>query len=77
MKTVSISLNSVDKVESFVKAVDRFDFEIDIVSESRVLDAKSIIGIFSTDLSKPLRLDIHASDEDAEKVMHVLKPYLT
>ena len=66
MKTVQISLNSIDKVKSFVN---------DLVSGRYVIDAKSIMGIFSLDLSKPIDLNIHAED-GADEVLEVLKPYL-
>ena len=54
MKTVRISLNSIDKVKSFVNDLVRFtDVDFDLVSGRYVIDAKSIMGIFSLDLSKP------------------------
>ena len=75
MKTVMISLNSIDKVKSFVNDISRFDYDFDLVSGRYVIDAKSIIGIFSLDLSKPIELNIHAG-EGAEDVLAVLKPYI-
>ena len=62
MKTVQISLNSIDKVKSFVNAITQFEFDFDLVSGRYVIDAKSIMGIFSLDLSKPIELVIHAED---------------
>ena len=55
MKTVKISLNSIDKVKSFVNDITKFDVDFDLVSGRYVIDAKSIMGIFSLDLSKPDR----------------------
>ena len=76
MKTVQISLNSIDKVKSFVKRYYKnFDYDFDLVSGRYVIDAKSIMGIFSLDLSKPIDLNIHAED-NAEEVLNILKPYL-
>ncbi len=75
MKTVKISLNSIDKVKSFVNEITKFDNDFDLVSGRYVIDAKSIMGIFSLDLSKPIDLNIHAED-DAEDVMKVLQPYI-
>ena len=75
MKTVKISLNSIDKVKSFVNDVTKFDTDLDLVSGRYVIDAKSIMGIFSLDLSKPIDLNIHESDDSAE-VLEVLKPYM-
>ena len=77
MKTVMISLNSIDKVKSFVNDITKFDYDLDLVSGRYVIDAKSIMGIFSLDLSKPINLHIHAEENaDQEKVMEVLKPYI-
>ena len=75
MKTVQISLNSIDKVKSFVNDVTKFDYDFDLVSGRYVIDAKSIMGIFSLDLSKPIDLNIHAT-ENLEQVLEALKPYL-
>ncbi|HIV25523.1 MAG TPA: HPr family phosphocarrier protein [Candidatus Scatomonas pullistercoris] len=76
MKTVSISLNSIDKVKSFVNDISKFDFDFDLVSGRYVIDAKSIMGIFSLDLSKAIELNIHAEGDALENVMKVLQPYL-
>ncbi len=75
MKTVQISLNSIDKVKSFVNDITKFDYDFDLVSGRYVIDAKSIMGIFSLDLSKPIDLNVHA-DDNIEKVLEVLKPYI-
>ena len=75
MKTVQISLNSIDKVKSFVNDIKKFDYDFDLVSGRYVIDAKSIMGIFSLDLSKPIDLNIHA-DENIDEIMEMLKPYL-
>ena len=75
MKTVQISLNSIDKVKSFVNDITKFDVDFDLVSGRYVIDAKSIMGIFSLDLSKPIDLNIHA-DDNVEEIMEMLKPYL-
>ena len=76
MKTVDISLNSIDKVKSFVNDINRFDCDFDLVSGRYVIDAKSIMGIFSLDLSKPIDLTIHADDENADSIVKELAPYL-
>lgn len=76
MKTVKISLNSIDKVKTFVNLINRFDAEFDLVSGRYVIDAKSIMGIFSLDLSKPIDLAIHAGDANLDEIMEAIKPYL-
>ena len=75
MKTVHISLNSIDKEKSFVNDITKFNYDFDLVSGRYVIDAKSIMGIFSLDLSKPIDLNIHA-EENIDEVMNVLKTYL-
>ena len=75
MKTVQISLNSIDKVKSFVYDLTKYDYDFDLVSGRYVIDAKSIMGIFSLDLSKPIDLNIHAED-NVEAILETLKPYL-
>lgn len=76
MKTVQISLNSIDKVKSFVNEITKYDYDFDLVSGRYVIDAKSIMGIFSLDLSKPIDLNIHAESQDADNIIELLKPYL-
>ena len=64
MKTVMISLNSIDKVKSFVNDISKFNFDFDLVSGRYVIDAKSIMGIFSLDLSNPIVVEIHSDNCD-------------
>ena len=75
MKTIQISLNSIDKVKAFVNDITKFDNDFDLVSGRYVIDAKSIMGIFSLDLSKPIDLSIHA-EENLNEILDVLKPYM-
>jgi phosphotransferase system, phosphocarrier protein HPr len=74
MKTITISLGSIDKVKSFVNDISRFDNDFDLVSGRYVIDAKSIMGIFSLDLSKPIDLNIH-SENNIDQILEVLKKY--
>ena len=76
MKTVQISLNSIDKVKSFVNDITKFDYDLELVSGRYVIEAQSIMGIFSLDLSKPIDLNIHAEDTNVDAVLEVLKPYM-
>ena len=75
MKTVQISLNSIDKVKSFVNAITQFEFDFDLISGRYVIDAKSIMGIFSLDLSKPIDLNIH-SENDVDAILEKLQPFI-
>ena len=75
MKTVQISLNSIDKVKSFVNEITKYDNDFDLVSGRYVIDAKSIMGIFSLDLSKPIDLNIHA-DSNLDEILAALDSYI-
>ena len=75
MKTVKISLNSIDKVKSFVNDLTKFDTDFDLISGRYAVDAKSIMGIFSLDLSKPIDLNIHAK-ENVDQILDILAPYI-
>ena len=74
MKTVQISLNSIDKVKSFVNTITKYD-NFDLVSGRYDIDAKSIMGIFSLDLSKPIDLNIHA-DGNVDEILTALDAYI-
>ncbi len=75
MTSLMICLNSIDKVKQFVNLVSRYEGDFDLVSGRYVIDAKSIMGIFSLDLSKPLALDIH-DDNSAQLLMMQLKDFI-
>ena len=75
MKTVQISLNPIDKVKSFVNEITKYDNDFDLVSGRYVIDAKSIMGIFSLDLSKPIDLNIHA-DSNLDDILAALDSYI-
>ena len=75
MTTVTISLQAINDVKEFVNIVMRFDFDVDLVSGRYAIDAKSIMGIFSLDISKPIELNIHA-ESGTDEIMATLKPYL-
>ena len=64
MKTVQISLNSIDKVKSFVNEITKYDNDFDLVS-----------GRYVIDLSKPIDLNIHA-DGDVSDILAALDPYI-
>lgn len=77
MKTVKISLNSIDKVKAFVNEISKFDCDFDLVSGRYVIDAKSIMGIFSLDLSKPIDLNVHTDGAALDTVMAIVGKYVT
>ena len=73
MKTLKISLNSIDKVKAFVNEISKFDCDFDLVSGRYVIDAKSIMGIFSLDLSKPITVEIE--EECPEKLKKEIQEF--
>ena len=75
MTEVYITLKTIQDIRDFVNAVILLDYEVDLVQGRYVIDAKSIMGIFSLDLSKPIDLSIHA-DEELDSILNVLQPYL-
>ena len=75
MQSMKIKLDTVEKVKGFVSIVAPLEGDIDIVSERYVIDAKSIMGIFSLDLSKTLELKIY-DIQTAERIIPLIKPYV-
>ena len=74
MKSIKVYLDTIDKVKGFVNVVSVCDGDFDLSSGRYTVDAKSIMGIFSLDLSKPLTLNIH-DDAVADRVFPQLKAY--
>ena len=64
MQVFNIMLNSINDVKEFVNIVSKYDFDIDLTSGRYVVDAKSIMGIFSLDLSKPIKVEVHSDECD-------------
>jgi phosphotransferase system HPr-like phosphotransfer protein len=76
MKTASILLGTINDVKEFVNIVAGYDFDADLVSGRYAVDAKSIMGIFSLDLSKPITLNIHSeNDAEAEKFLAAVSKF--
>ena len=73
MKSVMIHLSLVENVNKFVNIVSRYPFEMDLRAGRHVVDAKSILGIFSLDLSRPITLDIYS--EDCQALLDEIKPF--
>ena len=73
MKSVMIRLSLVENVNKFVNVVSRYPFEMDLRAGRHVVDAKSILGIFSLDLSRPIAMDIYSDDCDA--LLEEIKPF--
>ena len=71
-----ISLDSIADVNAFANTIAHFKSEIDLSSGRYIVNAKSIMGIFSVDLSKAVDLRIHAEGAEAEKAMEVINPFI-
>lgn len=76
MKTVQVYLNSIQKVNSFSHELEQFDNDFDLVSGRYIVDAKSVMGIFSLDLNEPTTLNIHATDSEMGPILEAIKPYI-
>ena len=72
-----IKLDTFDKVKKFVNAVQTFESDIDLTSDRYIINAKSIMGIFSLDLSKPLNVVVHEEDgvNEANKINEVMEEF--
>ncbi len=75
MREMRIELDTIDKVKKFVGIISAFDGNFDILAGRYIIDAKSILGIFSVDLSKPLTLRIE-HEENWESVREVLQEFV-
>lgn len=75
MKVFNIILNSINDVKEFVNIVSKYDFDIDLTSGRYVVDAKSIMGIFSLNLSKAIKVEAQCGDME-EKFMSDLKRFI-
>ena len=72
-----ISLDSIADVNAFANTIAHFKSEIDLSSGRYIVNAKSIMGIFSLDLSKPIDLNIHADGAALDTVMAIVGKYVT
>ncbi len=76
MQSIYISLNSIEKVKQFVNLINLYDGDFDLSSGRYIIDAKSIMGIFSLDLSKPLRLDIY-NNPHGDEIISKLQSFIS
>lgn len=74
MTTVKIKLSTIEEVRKFVNIVCSYDGDIDLKSGRYVVDAKSIMGIFSLDLFNPIDMEIHS--DDCEKILSMLDEFI-
>ena len=74
MKSVMIRLSLVENVNNFVNIVTRYPYEMDLRAGRHVVDAKSILGIFSLDLSKPITLEVYS--DECDELLKEIEPFL-
>ncbi len=74
MKAVNIKLSLTENVKAFVNIVSRHPYDVDLRAGRHVVDAKSILGIFSLDLSKPVTVEVY--DDNCEDLMEEIKPFI-
>lgn len=65
MKKVIVKFESIVQIQNFVNEMGRFSSNVDLVSGTRTVDAKSIIGVFSLDIANPIILEANGKDENA------------
>lgn len=65
MKKVIVKFESIVQIQNFVNEMGRFSSDVDLVSGTRTVDAKSIIGVFSLDIANPIILEVNGKDENA------------
>ena len=68
MEALTISLTQVSQVQQFVNAVNKYPFDVDMVSGRYTINAKSLLGIYSLDLNRPLQVLIYSDDCEDLKV---------
>ena len=73
MKSIKISLEMAQKVKEFVNVAQDYPCEILLKSGKYVVDAKSILGIFSLDLSQPITVEVY--EEDCDELLEKLKKF--
>ena len=74
MKSFNIMIDSINDVKDFVNIVSKYNFDVDLISGRYVVDAKSIMGIFSLNLSKPIKIEVH--NDDCDDFINELKPFI-
>lgn len=74
MTAVNVMMHTINDVKDFVNKTGKCDYDVDLISGRYAIDAKSIMGIFSLDLSKPIRLEIHS--DNCEDFLDGIREYI-
>lgn len=76
MVKVIVNLNEITKLNGFINVVTTFESDVDAIRGHYVIDAKSILGMMSLDLSKPLEIALNSDDEaEIARFIEVMKKY--
>lgn len=70
-----VSLSSIEDVKKFVDAANHCDCEVDVLSGRYIINAKSIMGLFSIDLAKPVRVEVHGTQEQGQAFEQSVAPF--
>jgi len=76
MKTVQVLINTIDKINEFAKIAVKIDEELDLVSDRYIINGKSIMGIFSLNLSRPVQLTIYAEGSRLDEILALLDNFM-
>lgn len=76
MSECKVFLNEIDKLYAFVNIMQKFDLKIDACSDDYVLNAKSIFGLMSLDLSRPIIIRVHNTSEEAQEMFDAIADYI-
>lgn len=71
-----IHLEGIQDVKKFVNTAGRYEFEVDLQSGRYAVDAKSIMGIFSLDLTKEIQMEIHGEGETVDEFLKEIEEYI-
>ena len=74
MKTATVKLPLAENVKAFVSTVSKYPFDMKLRAGRYVVDAKSILGILSLDLAKPIAMEVYA--DDCADLMEDIKPFM-
>ena len=74
MRSATIHLSLAENVKDFVNIVSKYPYDIDLRSGRHVVDAKSILGIFSLDLNKPITMEVY--ENDCDDLLAEIKPFI-
>ena len=74
MTEKNIMLGTIEDVKKFVNIVFRYEFDVDVVSGRYAVDAKSILGLFSIDLSKAVTLKIYS--DECDELLSEIKEFM-